>query len=272
MFSLKQLLAICLGLSAIIFLNSIDINSHKQNNLSPQQASLPEPSLLPLTENKASLEYSSQNTLAEEIKTIAQKINYYSKEDNEDDVCEATFLIEEDSPEIRNNIQAVFDWVGKEKEVSKAQDQGMEAPQEIVEGTKDVVRSRIKEAERMIEEIEEKKEEAALSIEEMVQIQHYQQQIDYIDEMVKKLKRTMSLISTSNKIPLGMQCGDGTHPKEGIGHSFFAFCCSDCCLSCLPKCCYCGCCIPSCEVLCQCLYGSSAYLWDSVTGTCGCGN
>ena len=57
---------------------------------------------------------------------------------------------------------------------------------------------------------------------------------------------------------LGEECGSGSSPIEGTGPTYQACCCCCCCGGICP--CPCACC-----ALCP-----SAYLWDSVTGICGC--
>lgn len=49
-------------------------------------------------------------------------------------------------------------------------------------------------------------------------------------------------------VPVGADCGGRTEPKEGLGPVFGTLTCGICNLACFPK----------------------AYLWDSVTKTCGC--
>ena len=58
--------------------------------------------------------------------------------------------------------------------------------------------------------------------------------------------------------PLGEECGSGSSPIEGTGPTYQACCCCCCCNGICP--CPCACC-----ALCD-----TAYLWDSVTGICGC--
>lgn len=85
------------------------------------------------------------------------------------------------------------------------------------------------------------------------------------EKEVEKARETSS-------VPLGIQCGGGTFSKFGIGPVFFRPCCSGCCIPCPPLtfCPDCGCLVASCQRVCE-VCGNSAYLWDSVTGLCGCG-
>ncbi|MBI3305442.1 hypothetical protein HYZ80_03930 [Candidatus Parcubacteria bacterium] len=62
--------------------------------------------------------------------------------------------------------------------------------------------------------------------------------------------------------PLGIQCGDRTISPEGLGPTWWTCKCTGCCIPCKL-----GCCLPSCELGCR----PRAYLWDSITGICGCG-
>lgn len=56
------------------------------------------------------------------------------------------------------------------------------------------------------------------------------------------------LSAVEGRTPLGIDCGGRTEPKEGLGPVFGTLTCRICNLACFPK----------------------AYLWDSVTKTCGC--
>ncbi|MBI4385310.1 hypothetical protein HY573_00595 [Candidatus Parcubacteria bacterium] len=62
--------------------------------------------------------------------------------------------------------------------------------------------------------------------------------------------------------PLGIQCGGRTVSPEGLGPTWWTCKCTGCCIPCRL-----GCCLPSCELGCR----PRAYLWDSITGICGCG-
>jgi len=78
----------------------------------------------------------------------------------------------------------------------------------------------------------------------------------------------------TSSVPLGMQCGGRTLSPFGIGPVFPRVCCTGCCVPCIPLVCCsdCGCCVASCAVKCTCVSGAgAAYLWDSITGLCGCG-
>ncbi len=89
------------------------------------------------------------------------------------------------------------------------------------------------------------------------------------EEEIEEAKRTGSSVS------LGMQCGDNTIKPSGVGPLYTANCCTGCCKPCDPGVCCdpcTGCCEPSCEKICECVGGAgNAYLWDSITGICGCG-
>lgn len=62
--------------------------------------------------------------------------------------------------------------------------------------------------------------------------------------------------------PLGVQCGGRTISPLGLGPTWWTCLCTGCCIPCGL-----GCCLPSCELGCR----PNAYLWDSITGICGCG-
>ncbi len=62
--------------------------------------------------------------------------------------------------------------------------------------------------------------------------------------------------------PLGIQCGGRTAAPQGLGPNWWTCKCTGCCVPCKF-----GCCLPSCELGCR----PYAYLWDSITGICGCG-
>ncbi|MBI2624078.1 hypothetical protein HYW67_01105 [Candidatus Parcubacteria bacterium] len=63
--------------------------------------------------------------------------------------------------------------------------------------------------------------------------------------------------------PLGVQCGGRTTAPQGLGPNWWTCKCTGCCIPCGLG----GCCLPSCELGCR----PYAYLWDSITGICGCG-
>lgn len=100
-----------------------------------------------------------------------------------------------------------------------------------------------------------------------------EQNILAVIDWVEKEKEVDEARLTSS-VPLGIQCGGRTLSPFGIGPVFPRICCTGCCVPCIPFICCgdCGCCVASCAVKCTCISGpGSGYLWDSVTGLCGCG-
>ncbi|PIW74770.1 MAG: hypothetical protein CO003_00960 [Candidatus Portnoybacteria bacterium CG_4_8_14_3_um_filter_44_15] len=87
------------------------------------------------------------------------------------------------------------------------------------------------------------------------------------EEEVAEARQTIS------SVPLGIQCGGRILTEPGIGPLTRRPCCTGCCVGCSPICCGdCGCCVASCERICECISGpGAAYLWDSITDICGCG-
>lgn len=87
---------------------------------------------------------------------------------------------------------------------------------------------------------------------------------EFPDEGVLKARPSDALgaATPAATAPLGVQCGGGTIAPEGLGPNWWTCRCTGCCIPCKL-----GCCLPGCADGCA----PRAYLWDSITGICGCG-